>query len=129
MGNARQNLCFRNRRESSPTIRRRRRGRGQRRANFAGPHARQNRISLGRLQIVGDPVEKLTPLFDQLVARQIAASAHRQRKTRSAIVKHTIVHAASTANCGSTPGRSTPRSMFARSASFVAVSGSALMNG
>src|SRR5690349_13399991 len=61
--------------------------------------------------------------------RSPVISTHLQRKILSAIAKQTINHVPNTAICGHSVNSASPRSMLARKASFVAVSGSALMNG
>src|SRR6185312_10618004 len=104
-----------------------RRRRRQRGANVARLRLRQHRIPLRVVEVARDPVEHFAPALGQLAGRQVAA--HRQRKTRSAIAKQSTVHAAKIPSSGSRFGSSMPRSMLARSASFAAVSGSALMNG
>src|SRR5689334_22600350 len=105
-----------------------RRRRRQLCADLAWPCLRQHRIPLGRVEVCGDPINNRVGLRDELIARHVAAG-HLQRKIRSAIAKQTSIQVTRIANCGHNPDSPTPRSMAARNASFVAVNGSALMNG
>src|SRR6185437_14483357 len=109
---------------------------GKRGANVAGRGLRLHRILLRMVEVARDPIEHFASALCQLAARQVAEArgvcrvlGHRQRKIRSAIAKQSTVHAANIPSSGSRLGSSRPRSMFARNASFAAVSGSALMKG
>src|SRR4051812_39979393 len=82
---------------------------------------------LGLVEIARDPVERALAIGAQLVRSEIAA--HRHRKSFKASHPQPIVHAARIAISGATEPHPSPRSIVARSASFVAVNGSALMNG
>ena len=68
------------------------------------------------------------------VSRSLGTSAAETAATASAKgaapgLKQTSIQVTRIANCGHNPDSPTPRSMAARNASFVAVNGSALMNG
>src|ERR1051325_5814912 len=101
-----------------------RRRRRQRTANVTGLGRREDWIFLGMGEVCGDPIEDRATLFLKDLRGEIAV-AHLHRKILSAMAKHSIIQTANTPNSGAMTPMPAPRSMFARSASFVAVSGSA----
>src|SRR6185503_20870242 len=90
-------------------------------------------------EIRRNPLECPCTAAEQVVPRQISVVLRRRVFVRSihyrhlkilnAIPKQRTIQTTSTPSCDIMPVNGTPRSMLARSASFVAVSGSALMNG